>query len=420
MVLMSTKVEGTGKRLTPPSQRIISIDRFRGIVVFLMILFDILNLFDNLGFLSMIGKHPDTEGIKLWDGLTVADLGAPMFMFAIALTLELSYNKRVSLYGKKETIKHSIIRWVSILSIGAMIDHVEIIIDGEWEHPLNYVFAALLLIMIACFILWLIFAAAKLIKAKKFISKIIVIGMLTIGVLTIIAGIDDIRILIHRFYFPETYSGIGHMNHWCTLQAVGAAGLIGMIAINKKTSVKLLIGCIILAIYTVIHEFGVNAQLIDKITQGGIPGALGWGCIVIFGMFIADLFRAKNKKAITVTVVVLAVLAVIATCYIGLSKRSVSPSYILLTSFTNTVFYLIVVMFDKVKIKNDFFVWWGRNPLVMYLAPQGILLIYESVMPDLFLPNPPVWLGIVQIVAFTAGFSALCYVLNKKNKIIKI
>jgi len=417
---MSTAAPVKGKRLAPPSERIVAIDRFRGIVVFLMILFEILNLFDNLGVLSRIGKHPVDEGIKLWEGLTLADLGAPMFMFAIALTYELSFNKRVSQFGKKETIKHSIVRWTAILSIGAMIDFAEILTEGEWEHPLNYVFVALLFLMLLSGILWLVFSVAKLKKAKKVIAKVIVTGVFTIGILTVIAGFYDVWILVQRFYYPETYSGISTLNHWCTLQAVGAAGLIGLIAVNKKPWVKLLIGAAILGVYTIIHEYGVNQQLIDKITQGGVPGALGWGCIVIFGMFMADLFMEKNAKKIALAVVAFGVLAVIATHYIGLSKRSVSPSYVLLTTFTNIIFYLIVKIFDKVKTTNDFFVWWGKNPLIMYLVPQAFLFIYEAVMPDMFLPSPPVWLGIVQIIVLSAAFTVLCYVLSSKKKIIKI
>jgi predicted acyltransferase len=91
--------------------RMDSIDYFRGLSVILMVLVDYVG-----GIASVPGwlKHaPDI-------GLTVADLVAPAFIFAIGLTYGMSFRRRAAREGLGQTYYHFIVRFLAIAGIGAV------------------------------------------------------------------------------------------------------------------------------------------------------------------------------------------------------------------------------------------------------------------------------------------------------------
>ena len=65
------------------SKRIKSIDRFRGFCVFCMLIFQFLKNFPSLGILSRLADHSLENGIIILPCMTLADIIAPAFIFAI-------------------------------------------------------------------------------------------------------------------------------------------------------------------------------------------------------------------------------------------------------------------------------------------------------------------------------------------------
>jgi predicted acyltransferase len=93
------------------ADRMDAIDYFRGLSVILMVLVDYVG-----GIASVPGwlKHaPDI-------GLTVADLVAPAFIFAIGLTYGMSFGRRAAREGLGQTYYHFIARFLAIAGIGAI------------------------------------------------------------------------------------------------------------------------------------------------------------------------------------------------------------------------------------------------------------------------------------------------------------
>ena len=91
--------------------RLSSIDQFRGLSILLMVLANYL-----AGIQSMPAwlKHaPDI-------GLTITDLIAPFFIFAIGLTYGLSFNRRVASLGRQKTYQHFFTRFMAITGLGAV------------------------------------------------------------------------------------------------------------------------------------------------------------------------------------------------------------------------------------------------------------------------------------------------------------
>jgi predicted acyltransferase len=92
--------------------RMPSIDQFRGFAILTMIL---ANYMVGVTLIPSLLKHaPDI-------GLTVIDLIAPFFIFAISLTYGLSFRRRVERDGTFSTYNQFFTRYVAIIGLGALI-----------------------------------------------------------------------------------------------------------------------------------------------------------------------------------------------------------------------------------------------------------------------------------------------------------
>ncbi|MBE3040251.1 MAG: DUF1624 domain-containing protein [Chloroflexi bacterium] len=104
------------------SDRISSIDQFRGFAILTMVL---ANYMGGASIIPAWLKHaPDV-------GLTVIDLIAPFFIFAIGLTYGLSFRHRLERDGAFKTYSHFFTRYLAIIGLGAIIS------AGETAFGLN-------------------------------------------------------------------------------------------------------------------------------------------------------------------------------------------------------------------------------------------------------------------------------------------
>jgi predicted acyltransferase len=104
----------------PQVSRIQSIDGFRGMAVLLMVLG---NFALTVNWVPAFLKHqPDI-------GLTVADLVAPMFIFAIAMTIGPSMRKKRDAFGAESARARMVLRYLAIIGIGAIITGGEVIVN---------------------------------------------------------------------------------------------------------------------------------------------------------------------------------------------------------------------------------------------------------------------------------------------------
>jgi len=106
-----------------PNKRITSIDQFRGFAILTMVL---ANFMGGVLVIPAWLKHaPDV-------GLTVIDLIAPFFIFAIGLTYGLSFQHRLERDGAFSTYSHFLVRFLAIVGLGAIISAGETAIG---ENP---------------------------------------------------------------------------------------------------------------------------------------------------------------------------------------------------------------------------------------------------------------------------------------------
>jgi predicted acyltransferase len=110
------------------STRLDSIDQFRGLSILLMVL---ANYLAGIEIIPAWLKHaPDI-------GLTVIDLIAPFFIFAIGLTYGLSWNRRMAAQGAWKAYQHFFTRFMAIAGIGAILSAGEILLKID-EITINW------------------------------------------------------------------------------------------------------------------------------------------------------------------------------------------------------------------------------------------------------------------------------------------
>ena len=99
------------------THRLVSIDQFRGLAILLMVLANYLAGVESIP--AWLKHAPDI-------GMTIIDLIAPFFIFAVGLTYELSFQRRKISSGRKLTYQHFFTRFMAMIGIGAVLSAGEI------------------------------------------------------------------------------------------------------------------------------------------------------------------------------------------------------------------------------------------------------------------------------------------------------
>lgn len=408
----------TSEKTSKETKRIKSIDRFRGFCVFAMLIFQFLKNFPSLGILSRLADHSLENGIIILPGMTLADIIAPAFIFAIGLTFALSFNKRQRLYGTKLAIIHYLERSLAIIGVGTFLDLCNKFLSMfSGDYTLNafdwtvFAFSVIALIGLALRSLALIPSWRK--KLSPVAEQIFYIALSCLGIMNIIITSID---------YASVVSGQGVIySYWVTLQGIGFAILIAFPFVKAKSWVKFLGASIITIAFTIYHQLGNNRELLDVIVHGGVVGGFGWGAMLIFDMFIADIYF-KNKSYAFVTSALFCAIGVMTTQWLGtINMGSCSPTFILVGVGLSGLIFAIFDLLDRYhKIKFDPLLWWGKNPIIMFLVEFFVIGLYTSLMPESALAGAPVWLALIQGVIAIVGLTAFTYLLAKKKKSISL
>lgn len=402
--------------------RDLSIDRFRGFAVISMVLIQLWRDFPCLEFLSRLGAHRSEEGLMLIENLMFADIFAPMFLFAIALTYKSSFDRRCVLYGKKAAERHFIVRYISIMGIGGILRAIESFIflcsKGESEHKIDYFFFVGLLVLLCLNLIHLILLLLKVRWNLDYLKKIKFLVLAYIACLCVLATARDFFAqLIFNTYEHDPWG------YWEALQAIGGAGLIALPVIKLDTKKRFLLTTIIFVLYSIFHGTGNHAAIMSVYAQqGGFLGVVGQSCILLFGTILADLY-AVNKKILTkyiYAVFCLGLLSILAIQLVQPTMRSVSPSYIILNLFISSGVFLIFLLFRKKTSKFEILALFGKNSLLIYLLQY--ILIYgakELIGYDLLIGFSDIQAISFSVIMFLFLLFVV-YVLNRKKIIIKL
>ena len=127
-----------------PKQRDLAIDRFRGFTVILMV---IVNDLAGVEGIPAIIHHAPKDG-----GIGLADLVSKFFIFAIAATYAMSFNKRAA-ENRKDAYFHFFYRYLAIMGLGTLFGVFSAAWTGDtmWSTLQNIGLAGLLTLLVIKF-----------------------------------------------------------------------------------------------------------------------------------------------------------------------------------------------------------------------------------------------------------------------------
>ena len=427
----------------PSLQRVPSIDRFRGFVIFCMIVFQFVEKFPSLGVAARLAVHsPNQNAVYLLPNLALADLIAPAFILAIGLTYIPSLQRRIQKYGKKAAVLHFVRRYLVLIGIGITMDGVNDILDGKFDQPLCLMFIILTVLVLLFSIVGLILKIFKVKKRAKyytflawFVAFVGVVGI-------VVAAVNAVM-----FVTGKTNHSFGH---WVVLHHIGFAGLIALpfalLEGRRGHWTRLVCGTALLVLFAVFHEgdlthdlFNSNRELIDEVADGGFIGGFAFGAMLILYMFFAEEFRNRKNKylpplafgvfALVTAGVLYGVFRTLPegttswagalSAFLPINKGSESPSYVIITGFISLLAFYIFELFNGLNIAFDPLAWWGKNPILLYCIEFAVIGGLNAALEDTFKTMSYLPAAAVVIVV-TVALTVLAYILSKKKIIIKL
>jgi predicted acyltransferase len=281
-------------------------------------------------------------------GLTFVDVIAPAFLVAIGLTYGSSYSRRLDQDGRSAALGHFVRRWFALIGIGAII------------------------------------AAG-----------------------TGITGAE------------------GRIVDWGVLQAIGTAGLLTLPLLRRPAWVRGCVGLILLAVYQAGFVLFFSRHVFSS-SHGGMWGSLAWSATLILSTVFGDMlgagqerrapaarragrFRAGFISGLALSLAYVA-LGMLLTPVVPIRKAAVSPSYVLVcTGLGGGAFWVIYQLERWSGLKPRLLLWWGRNPLLLYVLHYFLLAVlvlpgvdwwYAGAQPWLVVTQAGVILGILTGVAW--------------------
>jgi predicted acyltransferase len=339
------KEEETLTDIDQKKKRYLSIDLFRGLAIVGMVFVNILAEFDNTPSWS---KHTVDYG------LTYVDLVAPFFIFAIALTYKMSFDRYLKREGYVKTYTKFVVRYGALVGFG-FIGSIEIItsegIKFSWGvlQAIGYAGIFTLFFIILPRIVRFVIGIGTLV-AYQFIL------MITVDLEGVPISLADLNLL----------DGHG-----------GVIGGIGYAAL-------MLIGTAIIDVFSEKRKFPI-------LISGVVFSIVGAAVHFIWKFYEIPLYG-------------------------GISKERMTPSYISVTMGLGAIlFWLIWYLFDKREItkgKSYFLQPFGRNAFFLYII-HPLLILFAT----LYLPQNSHAILVMFVAVMNVGIVWLLAFMMDRNKI---
>ncbi|GEM_PF-3676826 len=410
---------------TYPTERIVSIDRARGLLIICMILCQIAGRFGGFGFFGRIGLHGD-GGLNVFPGYALADLGEPLFLLLLALSFWPSYQKRLVRDGAKAAMLHFLTRFTAIIGIGYIMRIAEFRTGEAYVmHVTKFVDLGVAgtCCVAVCGLTYLI---GKLFKIKR----LNVCGTGTIHLLSAM-GIMDIIVDAYTVvaYTMPVYDTF-NLDWWGALASIGASGIILLLFAGSNTLMRGISAAFMLTAYSLLHQSPGMMDYLDRDIQAGLLGVLSWGAMLLGYSVMADLFyadRANKSRGVRgvrahtyeIGLAVLVALGIAGAVLLPVNKGSASPGYILASMpLSCLAFYLVSLTETLPAPRYPILCWWGKSPLLMYLM-QYVLFDLAFCIFEAF-DHIPFIIALLYLLLVFAGLTWLAYRLQKKEKTVRL
>lgn len=425
IVVSQSSVEKTEtKKLdggTKVKERILSIDRFRGLCMFAMVcsfVFGALGAFEVLT--PLIGHG--AEGFQVLPGVSFADLFAPMFIFVIGLTMVRSFKSREEKYGTRMAYFQLATRFLALIGIGILFNGFEngwgdVFTGSKTFAELSIkiqIFAVMFWIAIA---LLLVYIISLFFKNEKF--KTIALAMLKYFLA--VAGVLAVYFILvstgEKITAPVDGERFGGWE-WDTLQNIGLAGLLALPFVKYDKWGKLTIVGITFAVLSVLMQNGLF-PLANKILEGGIFGGFSWAGILLLGSVFAEFKDDKFYWILSSILLLISVVLIISFNFTA-AKRGCTPVYAMFCASISSLVWGGLNFLNNWKPKFDFFAIWGSNAILTYILTLVFVSVLMGGLLGEQLATIGVWASVGIWLLIIVAYTVLNWLLNRKKIYVRI
>lgn len=292
------------KKLTQPPSRLLSLDFFRGVTMFLLIV-EFTHLYSHLMSSGLEGTWIYSIGTQLhhhpWNGLRFWDLIQPFFMFIVGVAMPLSYKKRIKRgEAHSKIFRHILFRSFLLLLLGWWLYCIG---PGKIVFLFQNVLAQLSVTIFIAF----------LIMRKSAISQLI-----------ISVGLIALSELVYRGFWVEGFnqpftpdknvgawfdlliSGQLSGGHWVSINAIPTTAhtiwgvIAGKLLMSDKTNKHKLSVLFIAGAIGLIIGYGLNpvTPIIKRIATSSFVFASGGWAIIALGVSYWLIDIKKYNKGV--------------------------------------------------------------------------------------------------------------------------
>ncbi len=408
--LEDTPISSAPKQNLVP--RIASIDILRALTMVLMI------FVNDLGSLKDIPEwlgHVE-RGV---DGIGLADVVFPAFLFIVGLSLPFAVNNR----RKKgdtdfQLLIHALIRTAALLVMGVFLVNGETFNADATGMP-RYLWNPL------CCLSFILIWNSYPENSRKTLWLILKgLGIVTLIVLAFIyRGGGDEGKEVYRFS-PQWWGILGLIG-WAYL----ASSLITIFARNKFA--PLFAGWVFFCILSMVMKAhlipGEALSLIPSAISGGTLAGLTMGGVLASWVFIYYRQRKDNKTMtiiFTAAIAVLVLLSIATRSYWGLAKLGATPAWLFLCSAFTLGAFIIIYWISDIKEKSNWFNIIkpaGTDTLLCYLMPYFAGFVLRRILHVQY----PEWaitggVGLLKCLLFALLCVWLTRILNKAGVRLKL
>lgn len=406
---------------TKVKERILSIDRFRGLCMFAMVcsfVFGALGAFEVLT--PLIGHG--AEGFQVLPGVSFADLFAPMFIFVIGLTMVRSFKSREEKYGTRMAYFQLATRFLALIGIGILFNGFEngwgdVFTGSKTFAELSIkiqIFAVMFWIAIA---LLLVYIISLFFKNEKF--KTIALAMLKYFLA--VAGVLAVYFILvstgEKITAPVDGERFGGWE-WDTLQNIGLAGLLALPFVKYDKWGKLTIVGITFVVLSVLMQNGLF-PLANKILEGGIFGGFSWASIMLLGAVFAEFKDDKFYWILSSILLLISVVLIISFNFTA-AKRGCTPVYAMFCASISSLVWGGLNFLNNWKPKFDFFAIWGSNAILTYILTLVFVSVLMGGLLSEQLATLSVWASVGIWLLIIVAFTVLNWLLNRKKIYVRI
>jgi heparan-alpha-glucosaminide N-acetyltransferase len=383
------------------TQRILSIDAFRGITILVMIFVNELAGVKNI---PMWMKHMPANA----DAMTFVDVVFPAFLFIVGMSIPFAINNRISKGDDWTQVqKHILARTIGLLILGIFMVNAE----GDYNEQAMGISIHLwsLLFYFCVILIWNVYT----IKQK------------TIPVILRIVGIVGLLVLAFIYRGGDDGSEYLTPRWWGILGLIGWAYLISsMLYQVLKGKIVLLI--IMIAVCIAYYAIGKNEVIASSgfakiFSQGGQASHIA---IVLCGVVLSLIFF-NQQRSLTIKrrfveafvfAIVLLIIGFLLRPYFQISKIYATPTWSLYSAATCCFLFAFtywLVDLKKISGWTSFFRPSASNALLTYIVP---FIIY-ALIGFLDVPLPGFMfdgvIGVIWSITFAIAVMAFVMVLNK-------